>query len=606
MKLDIRTKLFIGLGILSLLIVILWASASFFLTDLSQTSAAILKDNNRTVVYAQDMTNALNRIKLSQEQILFSSDPDSSAYNRHENAKQDFQDNLDLQNQNITESGEQALVNELSKNYTSFISFFEERPADIDNAGGYLLQLNEFYHALERNIFQLSAMNLDAIVAKNEASQESATQTLIYMSFVGGLCTLLAIAMLLRFPGFISGPLTQLMNNIKEIAKRNYSVQLEYDKQDEFGELADAFNSMAEKLQEFETSNLAKIKHEKQRIEAVINTVSDAMIGLDSQMKILFVNKKATELMELKEEKLLGKYAPDVASYNDLLRDLIKDLYDDDEEDEILKIVENGKEVYYAKEHISVYSRDQKDQIIGTLLTLKNITRFHELDQAKTNFIAVVSHELKTPIASINMSSKLLNDSRVGTLNDEQRELVASITKDANRMKRATAELLDLSKIETGNIQLDVQKVKPSDIIEYSYETMIMQAIQSDIELSINLEEDLPFVRADLQKTTWVLINLISNAIRYTPSNGDVTLGAKKQNDKVVFSVSDTGSGMPAEYLDKIFDKYFQIPKANEKETGSGLGLSIAKEFITAQGGKIWAESSLGEGSVFYFNLPKF
>lgn len=604
MKLDIRTKLYMGLGLLTLLIVVLWGSASFFLSDLSQTSAAILKDNNRTVVYARDLNNALNRIKLAQEKILLDEERDTSAINAYQTAKADFENNLDLQNQNITEPGEQSLTNELSSNYTRLINYFENWDSEtLEEKAAFLLELNELYTILEQNIFHLSAMNLDAIIAKNNASQNTASRTLLYMSIVGGLCTLLAFGMFLRFPGFISEPVNQLSNKIKEIANRNYSVQLEYDKQDEFGELATAFNTMAEKLQVFENSSLAKIKNEKHRIEAIINSVSDAMVGLDSNMNILFANEKASNLMGINGTDLLGQYAPDVAAHNDLLRDLIKDMKEENEKEDILKIIENGKEVYYSKEHIPIFSKEYQEQKIGVLLTLKNITRFHEVSQAKTNFIAVVSHELKTPIASINMSSKLLNDSRVGELNKEQKDLVKSISEDAQRMKRVTSELLDLSKIETGNIQLNVQKVKPSDIIDYSYETMIMQAVQSDIELIMNVEENLPMVDADLQKTTWVMVNLISNALRYTPAKGEVSLGAKKGKAAVVFSVSDSGSGMSPEYLDKIFDKYFQIPKANEKETGSGLGLSIAKEFITAQGGEIWAESSLGEGSTFYFSL---
>jgi len=244
---------------------------------------------------------------------------------------------------------------------------------------------------------------------------------------------------------------------------------------------------------------------------------------------------------------------------------------------------------------------------LGNIITLKNVTRFHEMDQAKTNFISVVSHELKTPISSINMSLRLLGDDRVGMLNEEQQELVSSIQKDVRRMKQTTSDLLDLTKIESGNIQVSTSETVPKELLEYAYETMIMQASQKDLSMGMQVNGNLPNVQADSQKTVWVLVNLISNAIRYTGPDGQITLEATLAEDPefVQFAVKDTGEGIAAEDLDKIFDKYYQVDKDQKDRKGSGLGLSIAKEFIRAQGGRIWAESTPGTGSRFYFTLPQ-
>jgi signal transduction histidine kinase len=332
-------------------------------------------------------------------------------------------------------------------------------------------------------------------------------------------------------------------------------------------------------------------------------------------MNILFVNAKAEELIGVGRDQLVGKHAPDIASNNDLMKEVISDFMDDQsnqgekEEQELIKVLSGDRVIYYSRETQPVVMENEEGvdhdrKQIGTIITLKNVTHFQKINEAKTNFIAVVSHELKTPIASINMSLRLLEDERVGRLNEEQEDLIKSIRNDTNRMKKTTGELLDLSKIETGNIQLNSQPVRPEDLLEYAYETMMMQANQNNIELNIICPKDLPMVKADIQKSVWVLVNLISNAIRYSPTGKDIILKAEENPKNIRFSVTDFGKGIPQEYQQKIFQKYVQVG-SDTNSGGSGLGLAIAKEFINAQGGTIGVESEPGEGSTFFFTLSK-
>ncbi len=376
------------------------------------------------------------------------------------------------------------------------------------------------------------------------------------------------------------------------------------------------FNRMAQKLQEYEHSNIAKLKSGKQRIEAIINHMHEAVIGLDENKNLLFINSKAEELVGLKRDELVGRYVPDVASTNDLMRKLIRDLMNGEQQSnqvdatsDILKIVSNEEQVsYYSKELIPVLyaNADKQDEKrIGSIITLKNVTRFQEMDEAKTDFIAVVSHELKTPIASIGMNVRLMNDERVGRLNEQQKKIMRSIDKDVRRMKKTSVDLLELTKIETGNIRVKINKTYPLELIEAAYETMIVQAQQKNIQLHIDCDDNLPQIKADLQKTVWVLVNLISNAIRHTAPDGSIKLKATEMAETVQFSVADTGKGISPEYLDKIFQKYFQVHGDQNGDGGSGLGLPLAKKFINAQGGEIDVESGLGKGSTFYFTLPK-
>jgi PAS domain S-box-containing protein len=416
----------------------------------------------------------------------------------------------------------------------------------------------------------------------------------------------------INLPIQVGDSIRHLITRMKKMAGRNYDWRREFQTDDEYKALAAAVNSMAGYLEEYDASNLARIENNKQRIEAIINHMNDAVIGLDKNKNILFVNTKAEDLIGLSHDDLENKYAPDVASANDLMRELIGDLMNKKEQSEgekpdILKFVSDNKQVYYVKETIPVIPADTSPgrQQVGAIIMLKNVTHFQEMDEAKTDFVAVASHELKTPIASINMSLRLLQDERIGQLNEEQARLITSIHNDTQRMKRTTSELLDLSKIESGNIQLNMQQAAPAYLIEYAYETMASQAAQKEINFKMEYDEELPPLKVDLQKTGWILVNLVSNAIRYTPPEGAVILKVEETRQAAKFSVVDTGKGIPTEYLDKIFSKYFQVRDNQNDKEGIGLGLAISREFIKAQGGEIGVESELGVGSTFYFTLPK-
>jgi signal transduction histidine kinase len=227
-----------------------------------------------------------------------------------------------------------------------------------------------------------------------------------------------------------------------------------------------------------------------------------------------------------------------------------------------------------------------------------------EQNEAKTNFIATISHELKTPLSSIKMAGRLLEDERVGMLNAEQKELVSQVTEDANRLLRITGELLHLTQAETGHIQLQINLVAPSVIVETATRAVTFLAHQKNIQIILDVQDEEYKVYADAEKSSWVLINYLTNAIRYSREDGVVTVTVQVQTPGTVsFVVRDQGPGIEAKYLPKLFDKYFRVP-GNRDQAGSGLGLAISKEFIEAQGGSIGVWSELGYGSAFSFELP--
>ncbi|HEV3249545.1 MAG TPA: HAMP domain-containing sensor histidine kinase, partial [Puia sp.] len=209
---------------------------------------------------------------------------------------------------------------------------------------------------------------------------------------------------------------------------------------------------------------------------------------------------------------------------------------------------------------------------------------------------------LKTPISSIKLSAQLLNDGRVGQINEDQKELLNSIEDDSDRLLKITGELLNMTQLETGKIQLKVMPTPPKLIVDQALQAVQFQANQRNISLNLKLDPMLPSIQADAEKSTWVLINFLTNAIKFSSEKNEIDISVNKRPDAVSFTVLDHGKGIDERYLPKIFDRYFKVPGSHERN-GSGLGLAISKEFIEAQDGKIWVESEVGTGSTFGFSL---
>ncbi len=556
----LKAKLVLGLSFLFTVILVFGILSIFYINRFSNDSKSVLHNNLESLLYSNNMLKALEDIPAKKDALSL------------------FEANLKKQEANITEPGEKEATQELRKNLGELLS----NPKDSSN-----------YIQLRQSLQAINDLNQQAIVRKNEVAKKTADNAIFWLTIVFVIAGLISFTFVINFPSVISAPIQALNEGIIEVAGKNYSKRIYLKQNDEFGELANAFNSMAEKLDDYERSNLAQVRFEKSRIETIINQMKDGIIGFDAKKKILFLNAVAEKLLGVKEVAVLGKYSADMAINNDLMRTLLQQ-----EEKKELKIYADNKESYFNKDVLNVVNNNE---VVGQVIVLKNITPFHELNEAKTNFIATVSHELKTPISSIKMSAQLLSDNRVGNLNEEQTELIKSITDDSERLLKITSELLNMSQAETGNIQLKLQPVPAAAIVQKAVEAVQFKAQQKQVLIKVNAHDNLPLVNADLEKTAWVLINFLTNAIKYSPENSALEINVVSKKNTVEFMVTDHGKGIEEKYLPKIFDRYFKVPGSSK--TGTGLGLAISKEFIEAQGGSIMVQSEIGTGSSFSFLL---
>ncbi len=570
----IKTKLTSGVGLLLGLIILLAGVSIWYINNLKKDTNNILTANYNTLEYSRNMLLALDEFHI-----------DPSAIST-------FELNLTKQKENLTEIGESDITLKIS-------NIFSDLKQDIKNDS---LQV-----VIRKDITTLMKLNMDAIALKSQIANNTAENAIGWIIITGVLCFIIAFALLIKLPGDIANPILQLTESIQQIANHNYNQRIDLEKHNEYGDLAKSFNMMAEKLDEYSNSKLEKILKEKKRVETLIDNMRDPVIGLDENKIIIFVNNEALKITGLTRNEILNKPIQDIAVTNDLIRTLIVDLINPSakKDNTPLKIFSDDKECFFEKEIINIEinkTGENATELAGYVILLKNITVFKELDSAKTNFIATISHELKTPISSIKMSTQLLENNQTGILNEEQKQLIEGIKDDSTRLLEITGELLKMSQVETGNIQLNIHATDPRLIVNYAVETTKIQAEQKKLSLKVNVEADIPQILADAEKTAWVLINFLTNAIRYSIEESEVIISLEREPQGVLFSVRDFGKGIESRYKRKIFERYFQIP--GSLKSGSGLGLAISKEFIETQGGTIGVDSSPGLGSTFFFILP--
>ncbi|WP_374949428.1 ATP-binding protein [Mucilaginibacter sp.] len=577
----VRTKLRLGFGFLFLVVLFFGATALFYIRQISENAKGILKNNYESLSFAREMRTILDESDLPLNA------PATIKFDRY----------LQRQENNITEPGERRFTDSLRQ------AFGKLKRSDADRFNTE--QVREIRHYLR----EIERLNMQAIVRKDDIARKSVSRATLFLGLVGSFTFLVLFSFSVNFPGFIANPLRALLDGIREIGQKNYNKRLHFDHNDEFAEVGNAFNLMAAKLNEWENSNLAMVISEKRRIDTIIEQMQDAIIGINENEEVLFMNDAARKTLNIPAANVIGQNAGQLLKSNDLLKSILQN----DTSIKPFKIVIDGRELYFQLQSRDIIvpnlvegtgALQVANRSAGKVYILRNITEFKERDEAKTNFIATISHELKTPIASIKMSLKLLGDERVGTINAEQQQLVTHIREDNERLLKITSELLELSQVETGNIQLNFVPVNPAQIVDYALTSIKFQAEQKQVQLKIVNDNNLPQVQVDIEKTAWVLVNFLSNALRYSAEKSEIIIQLSSANGKVQFSVKDFGRGIDETYQKRLFDRYFQVPTDGQNKSGSGLGLAISKDFIEAQGGDIGVESEIGAGSRFYFNLP--
>ncbi|MGB9802737.1 two-component system histidine kinase PnpS [Desulfofundulus sp.] len=421
------------------------------------------------------------------------------------------------------------------------------------------------------------------------------------LSLAGALFIVLPLSVMLAWLLYqrVVGPLNAIIAAARDMAQGNLDRELRIYTQDEIGELARSINDMARQLR----STIALITEERNRVRAILDSMADGVIALDREGRVLLINPVVEEIFDLRQETCLGKKILEVIRNYDvehLLQEALKKQKPITEE---VKIFGVGSDSRIFRLHATPLKGTGRE-IGGVVVLLRDITERRKLEQMRTEFVANVSHELRTPLTSIKGFLETLLD---GALNDPETacRFLEIMGQETERLIRLVDDLLDLSKIEERRVVHRWQRVDMVDVISRVASLFRSQAKEKELTLSLEVPRDLPGVYGDPDMLAQVLINLLDNAIKYTPRRGSVTIRAMVLEGELRVEVEDTGIGIPAESLPRIFERFYRVDKARSRELGGfGIGLAIVKHIIRAHGGKIAVESTPGRGSSFYFTLP--
>ncbi len=416
--------------------------------------------------------------------------------------------------------------------------------------------------------------------------------------------SIIATAWLIR--SFIT-PAELLTERVKQIGAGNIDLKIDVLSDDEVGQLSREFNKMTERLRQYDQINIDTLLSEKRKSETIVDSITDGLIMIDASSTILHVNKRVADLFGFEEATAIGR--PVTAMVNDdrvltLLRSPLDEAaIMDDRRLSFLQFDRDGLSSFFRPK-VTVLQTPDGD-LYGVLLLMQDITQFKELDRMKSDFIATVSHEFRTPVTSINMSVDILDQQLLGPLTPKQKELVSAAKEDCYRLTKLARELLQLSKLESGRVQVRDEPLAMHEVVEATLRPLRIQFQEKKVALESSVPSSLPQIVADEQQLSWVITNLVTNALKYTDAGGTVSVLGSAAPGEIRLEVRDTGVGIPREHIDRIFDKFVQVRNAAGSTPGSvGLGLAIAKEIVEMYGGRIWVESEVGQGSTFAFVLP--
>jgi len=428
-----------------------------------------------------------------------------------------------------------------------------------------------------------------------------------------GVYALIAFGLLMAVLGAvylsrkITTPITHFAKSAIEIARGNFDHKVEVESDDEIGRLAKIFNYMTLELKRLREMDLSRIISEKSKTETIIHNIADGVIVTDPEDRILVLNSVAERWFGLSESSVLNRPIHDFIKDERLLS-LLKEVRASPDQDSLsaeisLKRPGEWKEMILQAKAARV--SDERGNPIGVVTILRDVTEEKEIDRMKTELVYMVAHEIRSPLTSISGFSELLLDCN---LKDEEAQEYARIVKrESDRLADLVTKFLDISRIEAGKSQVSKIPLRMDQLIEKVIATNRNQMQKKGIKVVTNYPDNLSIISADESMISQVILNLLSNAVKYSPPNTQVEINVIEREDDIMVEVVDQGYGIPEKDLPYIFDKFYRvkgIEKVREVE-GSGLGLNLSKQIVELHGGTIWAESRVGEGSVFRFTLPK-
>jgi signal transduction histidine kinase len=604
MTTGIRQKLWIGLGGMLIIVATISALTIRQIDELGASLAVVLKQNYLSVEACQDMKDALESIDRGVLQ---------SFTGRHDEGaslvsvyKGKFIDALDRERNNITLSGERERVLKLDalagRSFAMLDEVMNTSRSLSERRALYDQKMAPMFNALKALVQEVLDMNESNMISEKNAARALSVSARWRVLVISLASVVLVLLLSYQIHYWVLRPLRSLIETTDEIRRGSLDVVLQTGSRDEVGQLSRSFNEMLVALRRARNSDMLDLSRSRRATEAVFGALPIPVAVLDTKGRVEFSTGTASDGFGLKPGVLVGDLQYPWMS--GLAEKSMTDLKPAALQNKgyIQQFVGN-KELFFRPLAVPIMSEADPTVVAGSILMMIDVTQLHEQQEMKRGMVSTVSHQLRTPLTSLRMSIHLLLDEAIGALNLQQTELLVGAREDCERLVEILDDLLELKRIESGKASLSVCRNNPAILVREGIAPFANDARDKNVTLKEAVPDDLPDVFADPGGIRQVFANLVSNALRFTMPGGSVTAGALREGDSVRFFVEDTGTGIEPEHMEHLFEQFYRVP-GQDSRSGAGLGLSIVKELVEAQGGTLASESQPGKGSVFSFTLP--
>jgi two-component system, NtrC family, sensor histidine kinase KinB len=607
---SLRTKLLLAQIPLGVVLIIISVLSVTLISKLGSHSQTILKDNYRSVLAAQRMKEAIERMD-SAALFIIAGRPDKGLPQAAQNRPL-FEAELKVQEGNITEPGEAEVTTRLRVLWTEYQRKFDHLVELKDPQASrqfYFTELEPAFEKVKNTADEILAMNQDAMVRKSNDVQRTAER--MNNITIGSVLAAVALGLFLStlLTRRLLRPLSQLSQATKSLGEGNFNARANLHGNDELAQLARDFNSMADRLSQYRNSSLGELLQAQLAMQAAIDSLPDPVVIFGVGGDVTNVNRAAETLLgfgaELSTKNAQQNVDASVHEVLDRMRAHVlggKGAYTPKGFEEAFRARTTEGERYFLPRAIPVY--ESRAGIVGATVILQDVTRLRRFNELKDDLVATVAHEFRTPLTSLRMAIHLCLEQLVGPLTEKQSDLLHAAREDCERLQAMVDDILDLSRIKAGEVEMHRRPTSVAALVHSAMEAHRAAAELQKVRLCASIADGDDQVMADPERLGLVFSNLISNAIRHTPSGGAIDVRVQPNNGLIRFEVADTGEGIPHEHQRHIFERYYRVPGSNSK--GAGLGLSIAKEMVEAHGGDIGVNSEPGRGSMFWFTIPRF
>jgi signal transduction histidine kinase len=618
----LRGKLLLAQAPLAVALAVVGVLSASVTRRLADQSHLILADNYRSVLAAERMKESLERIDSGAMYIL--AEHETGALEGMTANRRIFERELEVQEGNITEPGEEQVTKGLRATWDVYNREVDEYLALHEHADRdrmYFRNLQPQFLKVKQRADDILALNQDAMVHKSDRVtaraqllEQVVTFAVLLASILGLIAATWLIARTLR-------PLGVVTAAVRRFGEGDVKARAAIRGHDEIAAVASEFNKMADRLERYRASSLGELLQAQQAAQAAIDGLADPVLLLDGTGKLQGTNAASSTLLGINPERdglePLAGVDPGVRALIDKMRAHVlagKGAYVPKGFEEAVRVPLPGEgERVFLPRATPIYSED--GTVAGAAIVLQDITRLFRFDELKNDLVATVAHEFRTPLTSLRMALHLVTEEVVGPLTQKQGDLLFAAREDCERLQVIVDELLNLSRIESGNIDLHRRRGDPDALVEMAVEVHRPAAEQAGVTIKTELPPGLPEVFVDPDRLQLVFSNLLTNAIRFAPKDSEITVRARPEIVRaeaaahriaeathIRFEIADQGRGIAREHQAGLFEKFFRVP--GSPEGGSGLGLFIAKGVVQAHGGEIGIDSTPGHGAAFWFTVP--